>query len=388
MLAGELTAHLRVCNAAREAAAATAAVYLQPGCNGGGDSSDDDDGVAAEKAALALWQCREEGDALETARQAVRTVADLLLAAAAATAPLPEPALEPACVSAALAALQAAASAPHATAPFDSRHATQHAGILSQMHAAGLLQLEGVVYVELGAGRGYLSHSLAEACQHSSAAQRASFLLVERRAYRHKAERSLRRTSSISRLRCDVTDLDLATAPLPPPAVIQPGPRRLVAIAKHLCGSGTDAALRCASRCSSPASAGASRALFGIAIAPCCHHACQWRVFCGKATLRRCGIGPLQFALASRMASWAICPGGASTDNDTSHPLPPPAADARWGLSAAERRAVGAAAKQLFDAARAEWATLHCGGTARLVSYCAPAVSPEHRLVVMRATDG
>jgi len=384
VLAAELTAHLRVCNAAREAAAATAAVYLQPGCNGGGDLSDDDDGEAAEAAALALWQCREEGDALEAARHAVRNVADLLLAAAAAAAPLPAPAPEPACVAEAFAVLKAAAATPHATTPFEPRHATQQAGIVSQMHAAGLLQPpdQGVVYVELGAGRGYLTHFLAETCQHGSAAQSASFLLVERRAYRHKAERSLRREASVFRLRCDVADLDLATAPLPPPAVMQPGPRRLVTIAKHLCGGGTDAALRCASRCSQ-----AGRVLFGIAIAPCCHHACQWRRFCGKTALRRCGIGPLQFSLASRMASWAICPGGASNDLDTSHSLPPAAADARWGLSAAERQAVGAAAKQLFDAARAEWATSRCGGTARLVSYCAPSVSPEHRLIVMRAAD-
>ena len=389
MLAAELTAHLRVCNAAREAAAATAAAYLQPGCNGGGDSSDDDDGEAAEAAALALWHCRDEGDALDAATQAVRAVADLVLAAAAATAPLPEPACEPECVSAAFAALKAAAAAPHATTPFEPRHATQQAGILSQMHAAGLLPPpnDGVVYVELGAGRGYLTHFLAEAYQHGSAAQHACFLLVERRAYRHKAERSLRREASVSRLKCDVTDLDLATAPLPPPVAMQPGPRRLVAIAKHLCGSGTDAALRCASRCSRAANAAdESRVLLGIAMAPCCHHACHWRVFCGKQALRRCGFGPLQFALASRMASWAVCPGGAAI-NDTSHPMPPPAADARWGLSAAERRAVGAAAKQLFDAARAEWATSRCGGTARLVSYCAPQVSPEHRLLVMRAAD-
>ena len=384
VLAAELTAHLRVCNAAREAAAATAAVHLQPGCNGGGEStSDDDDGEAAEAEALALWQCRDEGDALEAARQAVRAVADALLAAAAATAPLPEPASEPQCVSAAFAALRAAAGAAHATTPFDARHATQQAGIVSHMHAAGLLPppSDGAVYVELGAGRGYLTHFLAEAY----AEAHASYLLVERRAYRHKAERSLRREAFVSRLKCDVTDLDLATAPLPPPAVMPLGPRRLVAIAKHLCGSGTDAALRCASRATA---ADGSRVLFGIAVAPCCHHACKWRIFCGKQALRRRGIGPLQFALASRMASWAVCAGGASNDDaDAEHPSLPPATDARWGLSAAERRAVGVAAKQLFDAARAEWATSRCGGKALLVSYCAPQVSPEHRLLVLRSDE-
>ena len=379
MLPAELASHLRVCNAARDAAAALSARHIRPGCNSGG-KSDEDDGEAAEAEALALWKCREGDANLQVARDAVRAVADVLLQCAAATEPLPEPADEPACVTAALDALIAAAAAPHATAPFEPRHAAQQAGILSAMAAAGLLPPPpggDVVYAELGAGRGYLSNLLAEAYVHGSEAS-ASFLLVERRSYRNKAERSLRREAAVTRLKCDVTDLDLAAAPLPPPNGVQLERRRLVAIAKHLCGAGTDAALRCASSCSRTASKDV--VLFGLAIAPCCHHACRWRTFCGKATLRRLGLGPLQFALASRMASWAVSPGHASSEDDA-----PSAADARWGLSSAERLAVGNAAKQLFDAARAEWATSRCGGTARLVSYCAPQVSPEHRLLVMRA---
>jgi tRNA:m4X modification enzyme len=387
VLAADLASHLRVCNAARDAAAALSARHIQPGCNGGGES-DDDDGEAAEAEALALWQCREGDAALAAARAAVRAVADVLLASAAATEPLPEPASEPACVTAALDASRAAAAAPHATTPFEPRHATQQAGILAQMAAAGLLPPPSggdVVYAELGAGRGYLTHLLAEAYVQGSDAA-ASFLLVERRAYRNKAERSLRQ-HSVTRLRCDVADLDLAAAPLPPPTAGQQRERRrIVAIAKHLCGAGTDAALRCAACCSRTA-ATAEHELLGLAIAPCCHHACRWRVFCGKATLRRCGLGPLQFALASRMASWAVCPGDTSPSGDDAHAVPPSAADARWGLSVTERQAVGAAAKQLFDSARAEWATSHCGGTARLVSYCAVHVSPEHRLLVMRADE-
>ena len=253
------------------------------------------------------------------------------------------------------------------------------------MAAEGLLPPPdgGVTFAELGCGRGYLSHLLAEAYVRGSS--EASLLLVERRSYRCKAERSLRGVA-VTRLKCDLADLDLSLSPLPAEAqaAAPPRRRRLVAIAKHLCGGGTDAALRCAARCSRTALTDGGPVLLGLAIAPCCHHACRWRVFCGKRALRRCGIGPLQFALVSRMASWAVCPGATPSDDD-SHPAPSTTTDARWGLSAAERYQVGAASKQLLDAARTEWATLRCGGAGRLVSYCAAQVSPEHRLIVMRA---
>jgi tRNA:m4X modification enzyme len=343
-----------------------------------------------------------------------------VLAAAAlppAAAPLPGPLPAPACVTAALAAAAAAAAAPHAVAPFCARHGAQQAGILAHMAAAALLPpCADVVYCELGAGRGYLSATLAESYD------TAAVLLVERRSYRYKAERQLRRLRgvTVARLRCDVADLDLRAAPLPPvppsaaaPDAAAPPPRRrrLVVTAKHLCGGGTDAALRCAARCTSGGDA-SSPALLGLAIAPCCHHACRWRVFCGKAALRAAGLGPAQFALATRMASWALDANAAAlhagasgdagdgddgdADADAASPAPAPkeeeveddaAAAQRWGISSAERVAVGAAVKALFDGARTRWATQRCGGgggaAATLVRYCERHVSPENRLILL-----
>ena len=119
--------------------------------------------------------------------------------------------------------------------PFERRHAEQHAAIVSRMIAADLVRDEDAsedpaledddddelqekgpdeiakaaaesskssnvaraaptsppsskpppVYVELGAGRGYLSHFLLDACGP------ADVVLVERETYRHKAERSI-----------------------------------------------------------------------------------------------------------------------------------------------------------------------------------------------------
>jgi hypothetical protein len=467
----ELAAHLRVCNIARRAAEVAECAFLRAGLNsggGGGDdagaSSDEEDGEDGEAAAAELWRRREDDAAFPAARAAVRcvpsarfrtpilccsvhvnsrssslrrarrsAVADAVLAAVAlpsAAVPLPGPVPPPACVTAALAAAAAAAAAPHAVAPFCPRHGAQQAGILAHMASAALLPpAADVVYCELGAGRGYLSATLAESYDSG-----AAVLLVERRSYRYKAERQLRRLRAVTvaRLRCDVAELDLRAAPLPPvpPAAAQAGAqasaaepllrrRRLVVTAKHLCGGGTDAALRCAARCAAGAVSDASTAaaaapsLLGLAIAPCCHHACRWRVFCGKAALRAAGLGPAEFALATRMASWALDAnaaalhaGAASVDagddaeGEDDHadaappaPAPAPAAAAaedaaaaqRWGISSAERVAVGAAVKRLFDGARTHWATQRCGGgaAAALVRYCERHVSPENRLILL-----
>ncbi len=374
-------------------------------------------------------------------------VADALLAVAG-DAPLPGPAAPPACVAAALASAAAAAAAPHAIAPFCARHAAQQAGILAHMAAAGLLPpAEGAVYAELGAGRGYLSLLLAEAygtCVRACASRAAcggwndarrrrragegALLLVERRAYRMKAERSLRRLPRVTclRLRCDVADLDLAAAPLPPVpphtdcadaavAAAEPGAdatevhqrqRPVVVIAKHLCGAGTDVALRCAARCAGARAAGAGAVrLAGVAVAPCCHHACRWSSFCGKRALRAAGIGPLQFALATRMASWAIDAraaamhaaasaaeegneGSDAVEAGSAAPGASTPAEERWRIGAAERVAVGFAAKRLLDGARVAWAAGRCNGAAALVRYCDARESPENRLILLRCADG
>ncbi len=442
MAASELAAHLKVCNVARRALEEASTAYLRPGVNGGEDS-DEEDGIAAEAAAAKLWRVREEEADFPAARDAVRcarcaaasgaactwlttthpsAVADAVLAAVATCDALPGPVPRPQCVANALAAAAAAAAAPHAVVPFCARHAEQQAGILAYMaHAALLPPTDEVVFAELGAGRGYLSHLLAEAygacvfscmrCVHVAALTwllllrpgAGALLLVERRAYRNKAERQLRRLSrvTVARLRCDVEGLDLCAAPLPPPpppadaatgAVTPPLRRRLVVTAKHLCGGGTDSALRCAARCSAICAAAPpdSPALLGIAMAPCCHHACRWRSFCGKAALRDAGLGPLQFALAARMASWAIDASAAALHAGGAAPEAAAAASAasaqddRFGVGPAERVAVGVAVKRLFDGARAAWASAHCGGDAALVRYCEHEASPENRLIVMK----
>lgn len=78
----------------------------------------------------------------------------------------------------------------------------------------------------------------------------------------------------------------------------------LVLLAKHLCGAGTDVALRCGMQCEGSAAAAGSAAdgrpagtaataprlrLLGVAVAPCCHHRCTYGAYVNRPFLERHG---------------------------------------------------------------------------------------------------
>ncbi|CAI5497809.1 unnamed protein product [Closterium sp. Naga37s-1] len=189
---------------------------------------------------------------------------------------------------------------------------------------------EGRVYVELGAGRGYLTHMLC------SCFLARHVVLVERRAYKFKADRALRKLPGVNlmRVRVDIADLQLAALP-------SLEGRPLVAISKHLCGPATDLALRCclnASQTSQPSQPGQlghqgqpseeshlnqgqqepsqqgqpsqerqqGTRLAGLAIATCCHHLCDWDSYVNPAFFTRLGFAPSDFAAVAWMSSWAL----------------------------------------------------------------------------------
>ena len=298
----------------------------------------------------------------------------LILAAVATLPPVPAPAVIPDCVSAAAARLEEMANDVHAVDPWDAKHAAQQIGILAAMHTHGLLQHSGgTVYAELGAGRGYLLNALAVCV-----GPPARLLFVERKAYRNKAERSLRRRPSIqvARARCDVADLELEQAI----AVLFDGPvhtpSTVVVLAKHLCGSATDMALRCAIRARSTGRC----KLAGLAMAPCCHHSCSWRAYVNKPFLKASGIGRREFSILKRLASWCVDSHGGGRPSTAAEGGDGEDRLSRWGYPPAERARIGTAVKHLLDAGRAQW----LGGEAALVSYVDAAVTPENRLVVWR----
>jgi len=313
-------------------------------------------------------RCRSTFDWRDDAQN--RAVVELVRTAAATLPHDPPPAAIPDCVRVAVGRLEQQAKEAHTTEPYDERHLVQQAALVGALHSSGLLQQASrTVFAELGAGRGYLLHLLAHTCGPPG----VNLLFVERRAYRFKAERSLRRTDGINavRARCDIADFDLASAIM---ALFTNGtpPNRVVMVAKHLCGSATDMALRCALRCSQRDGI----CLVGACLAPCCHHSCTWSTYVGKPYLRRFGVGKREFGIMCRLASWCVDAHGGSRPNGSD-------TLSRWGYSPQERAAIGTSVKRLLDEGRAQWLAAKLpSGNASVRIYVDDRVTPENRAVV------
>ncbi|KAM4640781.1 tRNA:m(4)X modification enzyme TRM13 homolog [Discoglossus pictus] len=199
-----------------------------------------------------------------------------------------------------------------------TKHLKQQNSILG--HLSSLRLLGGSrCFVEFGAGRGKLSHWVDVATQDN---ENVHFLLVERASTRFKVD-GKQRHSTFERLHIDIQHLCLGRVP----SLIQKQ-LPVVGIGKHLCGAGTDLALRCLTRGSSPADIepqckrsrgdsvgevpvdhGAAQhpPVVGIVIALCCHHRCDWNHYVGRDLFQRLGIGQREFSLFQRMSSWATC---------------------------------------------------------------------------------
>ena len=317
--------------------------------------------------------------------------------------------------------------------PTDARMDAQRLAIASHMRQAGMLPPPGEMAercypcVEVGAGRGYLAH----ACYVLGS---RALVLVERRAYRFKAERFMgkQETENISlvRARGDAADVDIGfvlKTQLPPSSQGE----RVAVCGKHLCGVATDHALVAASRLAeteAPKSAvgvGVGR-LSGVAIATCCHHACSYDEFVGvgylrekifppthmNSVVRECGL----FECLKRVSSWAVDGSSGQHGGAPQPPTPPilPAkrvaedeaeAEAECNvrvtapstiadvlrevsreLAPARRLELGTMIKWVLDEARRRWceATLGNGAHANVVKYVSSEVSPENRLLLVK----
>lgn len=265
------------------------------------------------------------------------------------------------------------------SAPTQSRHDAQFAGIVSAMRLYGLVRSGADVrasdkplYVEFGAGRGYLSHFLSDAYGDVDLA------LVERRAYRHKAERSLRRrTGFIERLTIDIKDLNLN-------AVDAVASRDLVAMAKHLCGEATDLALRaCFGRGST---ARTNFRVRGVAFATCCHHRCAWNTYVNREYLISLGIGRDEFEYLTKISSWATLATNADAETAGEHASGAVHFDASHAfddVTDEEKLKLGRLAKRILDEGRARWCQSQ-GLSATLEAFVPRTTSPENVILLAR----
>ncbi|XP_073820288.1 tRNA:m(4)X modification enzyme TRM13 homolog [Musca autumnalis] len=226
------------------------------------------------------------------------------------------------------------------------KHLVQAAALL------GILDNEQTIknctsFVEFGAGKGQLAFYLSKLLESK---QNSQVILVDRMSLRHKKDNKIEDRSLVQRIRADIIDFKLEKLPA------LENSQHCVAVSKHLCGGATDLTLRCIVQ------AAAEKCLTDlIMIAVCCHHRCDWSSFVGKNFFKRHVVSPREFAIITKMVSWAICGTGMSRErrkaleeqNLTEQEIKEIQSNQR--LSLAEREAIGFMCKRILDYARLEY---------------------------------
>ncbi|KAL8054592.1 hypothetical protein ABFX02_04G002600 [Erythranthe guttata] len=299
--------------------------------------------------------------------------------------------------------------------PYQEKHALQQASILGNLEEFGVLKKSGFAcdaigeqcdsngelekdsdistVVEFGAGRGYLTQMLAD-CYGIK-----KVLLVERKSYKLKADRSLRQKESLvlERLRIDIEDLNLN-------AVESLQGVGYMAIGKHLCGPATDMTLRCCinEHCDGHTSEAATGYLRGLAIATCCHHLCQWKSYINKKYINDMGLGKEDFNAITWFTSWAVDAdhGSELSAVDSSaqfeivrsekkevvcmeSELLSGVGDIVRNMEAIDRAVLGFMCKDIIDIGRLMWVKQQQRLVqSELVKYVPLCVSPENRLLL------
>jgi len=178
------------------------------------------------------------------------------------------------------------------------KHLEQIGSIINQLVQLNLLQAN-TCFVEMGAGRGQLSHELHACLKQEST---VNFVLIERDHQRYRYDAHHRREHqgpSFERYRLDIRDLYLSELP----SIKDPQKQmHFVIISKHLCGGATDLALRCAIDAQQN-----SKNVRAIIIALCCHHRLMWNDYVGKNFFYQHNLTPKDFSLIRALTSWCTC---------------------------------------------------------------------------------
>ncbi|VEU38315.1 unnamed protein product [Pseudo-nitzschia multistriata] len=207
-----------------------------------------------------------------------------------------------------------------------------------------------LVILEMGAGRGMFG--LAAAGVANVCGANTHFFMLDRAGARSKADKAFRnipknvctdkpylKLDGIDwcRLCCDVSHVNL-------PVVLHRDEKfknaKIVVIAKHLCGAGTDLALK--------AIEPIRQKVTGCLFATCCHGVCDWKHYVGRDILRGVmegeesndeaskvpSFGPLEFDLLRRWSAATVATRGGKSkgtsntmeslvvDNDMDHTNP------------------------------------------------------------------
>lgn len=163
----------------------------------------------------------------------------------------------------------------------------------------------GKVFIEYGAGKGLLGMSI------NLLDRTSSLLFVERSGNRKKIDKILaERNCRFQRFRLDIRHCYVPSLPFVADVIAssetekegkKPRQHSVTIVAKHLCGVATDMAIL-SLRHVTPSSS----LHCGVAIATCCHHACQYDDYVGREMwLDRFGVTREEFDVAKYWSAWA-----------------------------------------------------------------------------------
>lgn len=298
-------------------------------------------------------------------------------------------------------------------------------------------------FVELGAGKGLLGMAVVSAATHSptddadSAAKAqsiedhqendratVSLVMIERAGNRKKIDRYLKTMKGIDqvhRIKMDIRHVYLPGLPTlhASSSNTSASTNHVVLIAKHLCGVASDFAIKSAfplANSSTKHQEGFARC--GLAIATCCHHACQFEDYVGKDWLASQGLSRHDFEQMKSWSGWATSHArnetGAESDDSSSEEVESaessdnkknyqatresafancaqgsnrgvqhsPAAE--LALSHSEMSEVGWQCKRIIDYGRIQYIEKVLGMSVRYTKYCERELSPECMVILAK----
>ncbi|KAG5324669.1 TRM13 enzyme, partial [Acromyrmex heyeri] len=250
------------------------------------------------------------------------------------------------------------------------KHLLQNASLLGHLEQAGLMQ-DDTCFIEFGAGKAQLTYWLGQIIKDKS---NSCILLVDRSSHRHKSDNKLKREESrlaVKRIRADIADLQLNQI-----SEIQPIKYK-VGIAKHLCGTATDLAIRCLVKSMNSEPKVDVR---GLIVAFCCHHKCEYSSYVGRKYLQQCGFTTDEFPVLCSIVSWATC--GCRLKSDVNSPSDA-TSDTASSISSKsdEREVIGRKAKTLLNWGRLAFLK-SVGFQAELLYYISTDISLENMCIV------
>ena len=411
----KLEHHLRVCNMKKEAEKLNEQPFYKEGCNAGTTTEAID------------------GPPIEHTLPTARVLATAVLATYSSLFPNDPPLLD--LSSAELNAGLIQSLRQRKIAAGGTKHVQQQASIIGHLRRTGLAPPlpsahpasqpattpRPTTILEMGAGRGMLGLLVSGVCGAISAAA-VCLTMVERSSVRRKAGAHCDRRDTSkdgvvtsdypfdsSGVKSDLVRVDLEHALLT--EVVKDEERDVVVIAKHLCGAGTDLALRAVEKIKHYPN------LKGICMATCCHGVCDFKHLVGREFLveqfKTCGNFKLTKSDFDLMRKWAAATtadreteGGkgkeskeAQEEAQDEHPVEAQTNSKNYvGAGAVcdssefdvTKQTLGRCVQRLIDRARVEYMknSLNMDGLNEVVYYVSSDVTPQNALLCGKRSSG